>query len=123
LHALVSKSKDFLGKRSLSRMDTASPDRKQLVGLLASDPGVVLPEGAQIVGRRSGVEITVSVGHVTSSYMSPTLERSIALGLVRRGRERIGEEVLVAVRNGRGVPATIATPVFYDPEGARQRVE
>jgi sarcosine oxidase subunit alpha len=123
MHALVSKDKDFLGKRSLSRSDTASPDRKQLVGLLTRDPMFVLGEGAQVVQARTGRESTVSLGHVTSSYMSPTLERSIALTLVRDGRKRMGEQVFVALRDGGRVPATIASPVFYDPEGARQRVE
>ena len=46
---IVAKSKDFLGRRSLARADTARADRKQLVGLLTEDPKDVLPEGAQIV--------------------------------------------------------------------------
>ena len=46
---IVAKGKDFLGRRSLSRADTARGDRKQLVGLLTDDPKVVLPEGGQIV--------------------------------------------------------------------------
>ena len=46
---LVAKSKDFLGKRSLTRSDTAKAGRKQLVGLLSDDPSIVLPEGSQIV--------------------------------------------------------------------------
>jgi sarcosine oxidase subunit alpha len=123
MHALVSKDKEFLGRRSLSRSDTASPDRKRLVGLLARDPLFVLPEGAQVVAARTGRDSTVSLGHVTSSYRSPTLERSIALALVRRGRERMVEQVFIALRDGRRVPATVSSPVFYDPEGARQRVE
>ena len=46
----VSKSKDFIGKRSMSRPDSVRSDRKQLVGLLTEDAGEVLPEGGQIVG-------------------------------------------------------------------------
>ena len=38
---IVSKQKSFVGKRSLSRSDTARPDRKQLVGLLPDDPSEV----------------------------------------------------------------------------------
>jgi sarcosine oxidase subunit alpha len=91
--------------------------------LLARDPLFVLPEGAQVVAARTGRDSTVSLGHVTSSYRSPTLERSIALALVRRGRERMVEQVFIALRDGRRVPATVSSPVFYDPEGARQRVE
>ncbi len=46
---IVAKGKDFLGRRSLSRADTARADRKHLVGLLTDDPKAVLPEGGQIV--------------------------------------------------------------------------
>ena len=46
---LLSKDKDFLGKRSLSRPDCLREDRKQLVGLLSSDGRTVLPEGTQLV--------------------------------------------------------------------------
>src|SRR5690606_6727874 len=70
---MVAKSKDCLGKRSLSRAHTAGAQRKQFVGLLASDPAVVLPEGSQIMHRASRAPIVPMIGHVTSSYMSPTL--------------------------------------------------
>ena len=49
LEGLVSKKKDFIGKRSLYRSDTIREDRKQLVGLLTENPEEVLEEGAQIV--------------------------------------------------------------------------
>jgi sarcosine oxidase subunit alpha len=58
-------------------------------------------------------------GHVTSSYYSPNLGRSIALALVRNGRERIGGRIHAAMAD-RTVAATIVDPVFYDPEGKRQ---
>ena len=121
MHALATKSRDFLGKRSLTRADTAAGNRKQFVGLLASDSAFVLPEGAQLVDSadRSGI----SIGHVTSSYMSPTLGRSIALGLVQSGRDRIGQDVAIAVASGKQMTAKICSPVFYDAEGARQRVD
>ena len=35
---IVSRSKDFIGKRSLDRADTMREDRKQLVGLLTENP-------------------------------------------------------------------------------------
>ena len=45
------KAEDFLGRRSLSRVDALRPDRKQLVGVLPEDPNLVLPEGAQLVAE------------------------------------------------------------------------
>jgi len=58
------------------------------------------------------------IGHVTSSYHSANLGRSIALALIKGGRERIGATVHVALVDGT-VAAAIAEPVFFDPEGTR----
>ncbi|MGH6953054.1 MAG: glycine cleavage T C-terminal barrel domain-containing protein, partial [Alphaproteobacteria bacterium] len=115
---IVSKKKDFLGRRSLSRPDTRRADRKQLVGLLPADPAEVLAEGAQLVFEL-GQRRTEMVGHVTSSYMSPNLGRSFALALLKGGRSIIGREVL-ACHMGRTARAGVVEPVFLDKEGARQ---
>jgi sarcosine oxidase subunit alpha len=117
---IVSKAKDFLGRRSLSRADTRREDRKHLVGLLAEDPATVLPEGGQVVvDARAAIPVPM-LGHVTSSYFSAFLGRSIALALVKGGRRRMGEKVEVPLADGRVLRATIASPVFVDAEGARQ---
>ncbi|PYV90442.1 MAG: sarcosine oxidase subunit alpha [Acidobacteria bacterium] len=120
---IMSKHKDFLGKRSLSRPDSLRKDRKQLVGLLAETPTEVLPEGGQIVVDPSAPLPMEMMGHVTSSYFSACLGRSIALAVVKGGHTRIGQTVYVSHADGRTVRAVIAKPVFYDPEGARQRIE
>ncbi|PVY60599.1 heterotetrameric sarcosine oxidase alpha subunit [Cupriavidus alkaliphilus] len=123
---LVAKSKDFLGKRSLTRSDTAKEGRKQFVGLLTDDAQFVLPEGAQIVApqtRVSTTEPTPMIGHVTSSYYSPILQRSIALAVVKGGLGKMGESVAIPLADGRRVSAKISSPVFYDSEGVRQNVE
>ncbi len=121
----VAKHKDFIGKRSLSRSDTVREDRKQLVGLLTENPQDVLPEGAQIVKAGETLDTegpTPMLGHVTSSYFSPTLGRSIAMAAVKGGLQRMGEVVNLPLADGRVLAATIASPVFLDPEGARQHV-
>lgn len=117
---IVSKAKDFVGKRSLRRPDTARPDRKHLVGLLPVDPAELLPEGAQLV--REGTPLTPPVpmeGHVTSSYRSAALDRTFALALISNGRNRIGE-TLLAPLGDRVIAATVTEPVFYDKQGARR---
>jgi sarcosine oxidase subunit alpha len=120
---MVAKTKDFLGRRSLSRSHTAGPNRKELVGLLTEDPATVLPEGAQIteVGASSVTPVPM-LGHVTSSYYSPTLKRSIAMALVRNGHQRHGQQVQLPLADGRTVRATVGSTVFYDPEGKRHHV-
>ncbi len=118
---IVSKKKpDFIGKRSLSRPDTAREGRKQLVGLLTQDPKEVLPEGGQIVAEPEKKPPMKMIGHVTSSYWSASLGRSIALALVYGGHKRHGETVHVPLI-GKTVSAVVSEPRFYDPEGVRLR--
>ncbi|MFQ6017869.1 MAG: sarcosine oxidase subunit alpha family protein [Kiloniellaceae bacterium] len=118
---IVSKRKDFIGKRSLSRPDMLKADRKQLVGLLTEDPQEVLPEGAQLVEQVLSKPPMPIVGHVSSSYYSPNLGRSIALALIAGGRGKKGKRVFAPLENGRTVACTITSPVFLDPEGERLR--
>jgi sarcosine oxidase subunit alpha len=114
-------TKDLPGQAlAQPRSDTARADRKQLVGLLTDEPQFVLPEGAQVLqGQWEGSPVPMA-GHVTSSYWSPTLKRSVAMALVRGGLSRMGERVHVAMRDGRSRTAVITSPVFYDPKGERQ---
>ena len=119
---IVSKRKDFLGRRSLSRPDSLRKDRKQLVGLLTETPTEVLPEGAQIVEDPQERVPVPMIGHVTSSYFSVPLDRTFALALIKGGRARMGETVYVPLEDGRTLSAEITSPVFYDPEGERQNV-
>jgi sarcosine oxidase subunit alpha len=115
----VAKSKnDFVGKRSLARIDIVKPDRPQLVGLLTDDPEFVPDEGAQIVPRADPAPGSAALGHVTSAYASPVLGRSLALGLVAGGRKLLGSSVYVTTLQGTA-RATLVPPVFYDKDGVR----
>ena len=115
----IGRSKpDFLGKRSLQRPAMTAPDRKQLVGLLTRDPQHVLEEGAQVASGRPRTAAERPIGHVTSSYHSATLARSIALALLSGGRSRIGETLYVPMPEG-DVAVQVASAVFYDPQGSR----
>jgi len=119
---IVSKKKeDFIGRRSLLRSDTARPGRKQLVGLLTADPNEVLPEGAHVVAEVKDKPPMPMLGHVTSSYMSPNVGRSIALALIQDGRNKMGGQVSLKLIDGRVVSATVTDTVFFDKDGARAR--
>ena len=115
---ILSKKKDFIGRRSLARADLARPDRKQLVGLVTEHPDDVLPEGGQVVAVPRAKPPMTMIGHVTSSYHSAALGRSIALALIAGGRSRHGDRVHVPLET-RTIAATVTGPVFYDPEGTR----
>jgi len=116
---IVSKKKDFIGRRSLFRSDTARAGRKQLVGLLTEDPQQVIPEGAQAVEELRSKPPMPMIGHVSSSYWSAALGHSIALALIRGGRDRMGETISIPLPD-RVIRATVTEPVFYDKEGVRQ---
>jgi len=119
---ILSGNKDYLGRRSLAREDCVRSDRKQLVGLRTVVSDLVLPEGAQLVADLSATVPVPMIGHVTSSYYSACLGHSIALALVKDGRERMSERIYAPLADGRLIRAEICSPVFYDPEGARQHV-
>jgi sarcosine oxidase subunit alpha len=113
LGGMVKTSADFIGRRSLFRSDTVREDRKQLVGLLTDDPRTVLMEGAQVIGTAEEGEPPVPMlGHVTSSYFSPNLNRSIALALVKDGRRRMGQALWVSRRGGKPIPVTVSGTDF-----------
>ena len=110
---IVKKSGDFIGRRSLSRSDTIRAGRKQLVGLLTEDPMLVLMEGAHVIAEAAESQPPVPMlGHVTSSYFSPNLGRSIALAMVKGGGQRIGERLWVSRRDGAPIPVKVTETDF-----------
>ncbi|TDR56834.1 heterotetrameric sarcosine oxidase alpha subunit [Halomonas ventosae] len=116
------KPNSWVGKRALSRSDTRRADRKQLVGLRPKDPKVVLEEGAQIVFDPDHAIPMPMVGHVTSSYYSPTLGSGFALAVVKGGQSRMGETVYLPMADGKTHAAEIVGTIFVDPKGERQNV-
>ena len=120
----VANSKDFsfVGKRSMAREDCVREDRKQLVGLKTTEAKTVAPEGSQIVlDPEQQIPMTM-VGHVTSSYYSANLGRSIAMAVVKGGLQKMGEKVYMPQADGTTIEAEICNPVFFDPKGDRQNV-
>ena len=115
---IVSKKKyDFIGKRSLYRSDTMKENRKQLVGLLTEDPNIVLEEGAQIVSELNQKPVEM-LGHVTSSYFSPNLNKSIALAVVRDGKNMRGKKLFIPMEN-KNISVTVSSTIFFDEENKR----
>ncbi|MFK7942998.1 MAG: 2Fe-2S iron-sulfur cluster-binding protein [Paracoccaceae bacterium] len=120
--AVSKKKADFIGKRAQERADLTRRGRKQLVGLRTENPADILPDGAHAVKRvREHVAMT-TIGHVTSTYFSPTLGHSIAMGLIDDGLARRGEWLDFPLDGGEIMRAEIVSPVFYDPKGEKQNV-
>jgi sarcosine oxidase, subunit alpha len=59
------------------------------------------------------------IGQVTSTYMSPTLGRSIAMALIENGRDLMGQTLSFPLEGGKVVKAKVTSTVFYDKDGGR----
>ncbi len=120
LDGMVSKKKtDFIGKRSLEQSHLKKSDRKQLVGLLTENPSDVLPDGAYAVRVVKDKPPMEMIGQVTSTYMSPTLGRSIAMALIENGRALMGQTLSFPLEGGKVMKAKVTDTVFYDKDGGR----
>ncbi|MGO4907773.1 sarcosine oxidase subunit alpha family protein [Pseudorhodobacter sp. W20_MBD10_FR17] len=120
--AVSKKKADFLGKRGMERTFLADPERWQLVGLETLD-GSVLPDGCYAVAAGSNENGQRNTeGRVTSTYYSPTLNKGIAMGLVKHGPDRMGEVVEMNKVDGGTVKARIVDQVFFDKAGEKQNV-
>ena len=81
---------------------------------MSLDEKLVLPDGCH------AVEDGRPIGHITSTYFSPTLSRSIALGLIEEGHSRVGSTIEFSVSKDESAFGKLVNPVFYDKEGKRQ---
>jgi sarcosine oxidase subunit alpha len=59
------------------------------------------------------------LGHVTSSYRSPILERTFALAMLKDGRAMHGATVWAASAR-ETIACEVTAPVVYDPEDGRR---
>ena len=79
--------------------------------------GSALEEGAQIVSELNQ-NPTEMLGHITTSYFSPNLNKSIALGVVKGGKKMLGKKLIIPMEN-KNINVTVANPVFYDENNER----
>ena len=78
-------------------------------------------EGTQLIAAEAESAPPVPMlGHVTSSYFSPNLGRSIAMALVTNGRSRIGDRLWASRRNGAPIAVTVTDTDFL---AAREKSE
>jgi sarcosine oxidase subunit alpha len=112
------KDRDFIGRRSLFRPANTARERKQLVGLeFAGTEHSILAGGHLLLGQDRRPPAATD-GWVTSACFSPTLERYIALAMLRDGRKHHGKSITV-YDQGRQYGARVVAPVFYDPQNTR----
>jgi methylglutamate dehydrogenase subunit C len=114
--------KDFIGKVLARRPGLVDPDRPAVIGVKPVDRRQRLRNGAHLLAPGAAVKLENSQGSITSSAFSPMLGHWIALALLERGPERVGQLIRVVdpLRHA-DFEAEICSHVFYDPEGARLR--
>jgi len=117
------KKKDFIGKRSLTRSDIISSDRKQLVGLVPLNKAYGIEEGQHVIEEKNlntPIKKPVKMlGHVTSSYFSPTLNHCVAMALIKGGNRKIGSQLYVSTSDLNVIPVEVVKPNFIDPKNER----
>ena len=59
------------------------------------------------------------LGHVTSSYFSPTLKHSVAMALIRGGKRKIGSQLYVSTSDLNTIPVEVVETSFIDPKNER----
>lgn len=101
----VDLSKDFIGAEPMRALQAKGPPRK-LVGLEL--------EGRRIARQDSRILDAggAEVGRITSGTLSPTLEKSIAMGFVSADRSEVGSALEIEVSGSR-VPARVVPLPFY----------
>ncbi len=95
---------DYIGKNVLLKQKTEGTDRI-IVGLNLKDRGIIR-DGFKII--KNGNEI----GYVTSGGYSPTLKKTIGLGLIKKQFKEEGTEIEIEVRNKLLKGVVVSTP-FY----------
>jgi aminomethyltransferase len=95
---------EYIGKNVLIKQKTEGADRI-IVGLNLMDRGVIR-DGFKI--SKNGNEI----GYVTSGGYSPTLKKTIGLGLIKKQYKEEGTELEIEVRNKLLKGIVVSTP-FY----------
>lgn len=94
---------DFIGREALQNLKEHGVKRK-LVGLELSEPGVARERCLVLDVQKQ------EIGTVTSGTHSPTLEKAIALALVRTPFSEIGTQVLVDIRGKHKKALVVKTP-------------
>ena len=108
---------DFVGKPELVWQHGAAGPR--LVAIQTDDPQVVPPEASQILGPDGEI-----LGRITSSRMSPTLNRAICLGQLDSSAAAPGTVLRIHLPDGRDVSGQVMEDLAHvDPRGLRQQLD
>ena len=122
LDGMLSKKKDFIGKRSLNREAFLSPDREKIVGLVPLDKKSMIPEGSHLVNDANAALPNVKLGHVSASCWSVEYNNPFSLAILKDGKKKIGKKLYaVSPLKNKSIPVEIVSSHYVDPKGERVR--
>ncbi len=122
LDGLVSKKKDFIGKRSLSKAAYVASDRQKIVGVIPLDKKTSIPEGSYIVKDAKAKLPNPKLGHISASCWSVEYDNPFSLAIIKDGRNMIGQKLFaMSPLKNKTIPVEIVSSHYVDPKGERVR--
>ena len=122
LEGLISKKKDFIGKRSLSKKAYVAEDRQKIVGVVPLDKKTSIPEGSYIVKDAKAKLPNPKLGHVSASCWSVEHDNPFSLAIIKDGKNMIGQKLFaLSPLKNKSIPVEIVSSHYVDPKGERVR--
>ena len=122
LEGMLSKKKDFIGKRSLNREAFLDPDREKIVGVVPLDKKSMIPEGSHLVSDSNASLPNPKLGHISASCWSVEYNNPFSLAILKDGKKRIGEKLFaLSPLKNKSIEVEIVSSHYVDSKGERVR--
>lgn len=122
LEGMLSKKKDFIGKRSLNREAFIIPNREKIVGVVPLDKKSMIPEGSHLVSDSDASLPNPKLGHISASCWSVEYNNPFSLAILKDGKKKIGEKLYaVSPLKNKNIAVEIVSSHYVDPKGKRVR--
>ncbi len=122
LQGLVSKKKDFIGKRSLNRDAFTKEDRQKVVGVVPVDKKTSIPEGSHLVKDANASLPNPKLGHISASCWSVEYNNPFSLAILKDGKNMIGQKLFaMSPLKNKSILVEIVSSHYVDPKGERVR--
>ena len=122
LEGMLSKKKDFIGKRSLNREAFLNPNREKIVGVVPLDKKTMIPEGSHLVTNSNASLPNPKLGHISASCWSVEYNNPFSLAILKDGKKKIGEKLFaVSPLRNKNIEVEIVSSHYVDPKGERVR--
>ncbi len=122
LEGLLSKKKDFIGKRSLTKQAFVASNRQRVVGVVPLDRKTGIPEGSHLVKNVNEKKPNPKLGHISASCWSVEYDNPFSLAILKDGKNMIGQKLFaVSPLKNISIPVEIVSSHYVDPKGERVR--